>query len=122
MGRYPLLLETVMKKSAENNLDRELIPQALSDFRSILNNINIEAGKSKNIVLLRNLSQTISGTEEETKILQLQKDGRQVVRDGSLVFRKNTDMEVNVFLFDHIFLVTRRKDNNYKIIKKVTWY
>jgi RHO1 GDP-GTP exchange protein 1/2 len=119
MGRYPLLLETVLKQSASEHPDRELIPQALTDMRSILSNINSEAGKAKNIVLLKRLHKLIIGNEEDTRILKLQQEGRQVIREGNVVLKKSSDGDVYVFLFDHILLLTKKKDSFYRVCRKV---
>lgn len=118
MGRYPLLLKPVMEKAPENHPDRTLIPQSLADFKAILSNINIEAGKAENIVRLGRLHKQIIGLDEETDMLRLTEEGRQIIRDGKLIMKKTSDQEVTVFLFDHLLLVTRKKDNNYKIARK----
>jgi hypothetical protein len=48
----------------------------------------------------------------------LNEEGRQIIRDGKLVLKRPAESEVYVFLFDHMFLVARKKDNNYKVARK----
>ncbi|KAI8897330.1 hypothetical protein BC833DRAFT_621321 [Globomyces pollinis-pini] len=117
LGRYPLLLKPVMEKAAENHPDRILIPQALTGFKAVLTNINIEAGKAENILKLGRLNKQIFGPTDQTACLNLLEEGRQIIRDGKLMMRKNNETEVMVFLFDHLLLVTKQKDNGYKIIR-----
>jgi hypothetical protein len=68
MGRYPLLLKPVMEKAADNHPDKTFIPQALADFKTILTNINSEAGKAGNIVRLSKLQKQIIEMEEEYEV------------------------------------------------------
>ncbi|KAJ3362024.1 guanine nucleotide exchange factor 10-like protein [Kappamyces sp. JEL0680] len=120
LGRYPLLLKPVMEKALDNHPDRTLIPQALADLKSLLSNINIEAGKAENTVKLGKLQKQIIGTDEDTDVLRLAEEGRQVIRDGKLIMKRASlsDVELTVFLFDHCFLVTKKKENSYKISRK----
>lgn len=40
------------------------------------------------------------------------------MRDGKLVMRKNGDTEMHVFLFDHAFLIAKKKENSFKIARR----
>lgn len=119
LGRYPLLLKPVMEKASENHPDRILVPQALADFKLLLSNINIEAGKAENIVHLHKLQKQIVSMEEEAEGLDLDKEGRQIIRDGKLIMKRGNDAEMNVFLFDHMFVVTKKKENSFKVARRV---
>ncbi|XJO72365.1 hypothetical protein BDV3_003492 [Batrachochytrium dendrobatidis] len=120
MGRYPLLLKPVMEKSAETHPDRTLIPQALLSIREVLASINVEAGKADNIVKLSRLDRQLQFDEGEKEDLRLNDEGRTIVRDGKLMLKRSgNDMELSVFLFDHMFLITRKKENgHYKVARK----
>jgi hypothetical protein len=121
LGRYPLLLKPVMEKATDNHPDRTLIPQALSDLKALLSSINAEAGKAENVVRLGKLQRQIIGLEEEEDVLRLGEEGRQILRDGKLLMKRGTslsDVEMTAFLFDHCFLVSKKKDNFYKVREK----
>eukprot|EP00842_Homolaphlyctis_polyrhiza_P000294 jgi/Hompol1/1265/HPOL_002670-RA len=119
MGRYPLLLKPVMEKAVENHPDRTLIPQAMASIKEVLSSINSEAGKAENIVKLSRLEKQIIFGEGQQAELRLNEEGRTIVRDGKLTVKRPTnDVEMTVFLFDHMFLVTRKRENGtYKIAK-----
>nr|KAJ3423238.1 RHO1 GDP-GTP exchange protein 2 [Polyrhizophydium stewartii] len=120
MGRYPLLLKPVMEKAPENHPDRNLIPQALTSIKELLSNINSAAGKAENIVKLSRLEKQILFGEGEKEDMRLNEEGRTIVRDGKLMMKRaGNDVEMTVFLFDHMFLITRKKENGYyKIARK----
>jgi RHO1 GDP-GTP exchange protein 1/2 len=50
--------------------------------------------------------------------LRLNEEGRLIIRDGKLLIKRPTESEVYVFLFDHMLLVGKKKDNVYKIVKR----
>ena len=108
-----------MEKAAENHPDRILIPQALADFKVLLSNINVEAGKAENIVRLHKLQKQIVSMDDDNEGLYLDKEGRQIIRDGKLIMKRGNDTEMNVFLFDHLFVVAKKKENIFKVARKV---
>ncbi|KAH6579904.1 hypothetical protein BASA50_006377 [Batrachochytrium salamandrivorans] len=120
MGRYPLLLKPVMEKSTEGHSDRTLIPQALLSIREVLSSINVEAGKADNIVKLSRLEKQLVFSEGEKEDLRLNDEGRTIVRDGKLMLKRSgNDIEMSVFLFDHMFLIARKKENgHYRVARK----
>ena len=118
MGRYPLLLKSVLEKTPSNNEDLILIPQAMTDVKNLLAKINYEAGKASNFVRLSRLQKQIFGIENDSNILQLDHPSRVIVRDGKFIMRRNAaDYEVHAFLFDHCFVITRKKETGFKVVK-----
>ena len=118
IGRYPLLLKTVLEKSAPGSEDLKLIPQAMSDLKDILTKINYEAGKASNIVRLNRLQKQLFGLDAENDILQLDNPNRILVRDGKFIMRRNAaDYEVFAFLLDHAFVITRKKETGFKVVR-----
>ncbi|KAJ3311035.1 RHO1 GDP-GTP exchange protein 2 [Boothiomyces sp. JEL0838] len=119
LGRYPLLLKPVLEKAAENNPDKTLIPQALAAFKTVLTTINIEAGKAENLLRLGRLQKQIFGLEPDQESLKLNEEGRQIIRDGKLIMKKTpNEIEISVFLFDHLLLLTRKKESGYKVTRR----
>jgi Pleckstrin homology domain len=51
-------------------------------------------------------------------MLKLNDEERQILRDGKLILRKNYDAEMQVFLFDHLFLVAKKKEASLKVVKR----
>ena len=48
LARYPLLLENVLKYTAEDNPDHKDIPKAIVLIRDFLSKVNVESGKAEN--------------------------------------------------------------------------
>ncbi|KAJ3081352.1 RHO1 GDP-GTP exchange protein 2 [Quaeritorhiza haematococci] len=120
LARYPLLLEAVLKKTPEGHPDQTYIPQAVAFIRTILQKINLEAGKADNLIKLQSLASQIVFDPKEPQDLRLNEEGRQFVRDGSLILKRaGGDIELHLFLFDHCLLMTKKKKNNvFKAHKK----
>ena len=120
LGRYLLLLKPAYEKAPENHPDRVIIPQAILGIREVLHNVNIQVGISDNRLKLSQLNSKLLFLEGDREELKLLDPKRLLVRDGMLLVKKTTaDVEVNVFLFDHALLITRKKENGFKIFKKV---
>ncbi|KNC95938.1 uncharacterized protein SPPG_08691 [Spizellomyces punctatus DAOM BR117] len=120
VGRYPLLLRSALDKSPENHPDRALLPQAISVIKDVLSKINREAGRAENLLKLHQLQNQLIFNPGEPLDLGLSNEGRTIVREGSLVLRRNgNEIDVQVFLFDHVLLLTKKKKNGfYKVYKR----
>jgi hypothetical protein len=120
MGRYPLLLEAVLKRTPPDHPDQIAIPQAITIIKDVLSKINIEAGKADNLLKLNQLNQHLVFGEGEWQDLRLTDEGRQIIRQGNLINRKATgDVELTCFLFDHMLLLTKQKKPDfYKVYKR----
>ena len=66
LGRYPLLLEAVLKYTSDDSPDKQDIPEAIKMIRSLLTKVNIESGKSENIFELAQLEQQLVFRPNET--------------------------------------------------------
>ncbi|KAI9018298.1 CNH domain-containing protein [Hyaloraphidium curvatum] len=119
MGRYPLLLEAVLKRTDPSNPDRANIPQAIAVIKDVLGRINAEAGRADNLLKLNQLNQHLVFAEGEWQDLRLTDEGRTILRQGTLIARKTTtDSEVVCFLFDHLFLMAKEKKANFFKVHK----
>lgn len=164
LGRYILLLEHIQK----NTFTSDMIDLAITQLKTLLTKINIEAGLSDNKLRLFTLHKSLvyqshqansgaagismsgsteslssigmisrngsqvstnglglanqSATKSEVDDLKLLDENRVLVREGRLVVKKaaGAEMELTVFLFDHMLVLTKKKKNGlFKIYKKV---
>lgn len=116
LARYPLLLENVLKYTAEDNPDIKDIPQAIAMIKEFLQKVNDESGKAENQFNLRQLQQALkwtgTGLPEKGDHLKLLEEGRQLVYKGALKKSATDTSEVHVYLFNHAILFVRQKTNN----------
>ncbi|KAJ3188173.1 RHO1 GDP-GTP exchange protein 2 [Gaertneriomyces sp. JEL0708] len=120
MGRYPLFLRSVVDKAAPNNPDRTLVPQAMDVIKTILSKINKEAGEAENRLKLSLLQAQLTFNPGELVDLALDDPARVAAREGALILRKGgNEIDLQVFLFDHALLLTKKKKNGtYKVYKR----
>lgn len=55
LGRYPLLLEVVLKHTPQDHPDRTNLPKVIKIIKEFLTNVNVESGKSENRFNLKQL-------------------------------------------------------------------
>ncbi|KAI8592041.1 hypothetical protein BDZ88DRAFT_392856 [Geranomyces variabilis] len=120
VGRYPLLLMSAMNASADHHPDRILIPQAVHVIKEVLSNINREAGRAENQLKLDQLQMSLIFNPGEVLDLKLDRPETLIVREGHLVLRKSGgEIDLHVFLFDHMLLLTKvKKAGLHKVYKK----
>ncbi|KAF9184408.1 RHO1 GDP-GTP exchange protein 2 [Haplosporangium sp. Z 11] len=123
LGRYPLLLEAVLKYTPEGNPDKKAIPQVISIIKDFLQKVNLESGKCENAFNLRQINKGLTWKGEPMELNLLAKD-RQLIMKGPLK-RKGTSSEhadLYVFVFDHMLLLTKEKKGKgaegYKVHKR----
>jgi len=109
LARYPLLLEGVLKCTAEDNPDREDIPKAVAMIKALLSRVNAESGKSENHFNLLQLHQALKFGPGEYVDLKLTDDVRQMIFKGSLKKGPTDSSEIMVYLFDHAVLLAKQK-------------
>ncbi|KAI9295750.1 hypothetical protein K502DRAFT_290537, partial [Neoconidiobolus thromboides FSU 785] len=126
LGRYPLLLEAILKYTEIENEDQVNLPKVIQGIKDILSEINIRAGKADNRVKLEDLHSHLIGNQEIIDELNLLHESRILIREG--VFKKKFGVEngdLHCFLLDHYFLMTKKRKSSkkedgfeYKISKK----
>ncbi|MCJ1287317.1 RHO1 GDP-GTP exchange protein 2 [Xylographa opegraphella] len=109
LARYPLLLENVLKFTAEDNPDMQDIPNAVTMIKGFLNRVNIESGKSENAFNLMMLSNNLKFQPGEYIDLKLTEEGRQMIFKGPLKKGPTDSSEIMVFLFDHAVLLAKQR-------------
>ncbi|KAI9879625.1 MAG: RHO1 GDP-GTP exchange protein 2 [Pleopsidium flavum] len=112
LARYPLLLENVVKNTADDNPDKQDIPKAISLIRDFLSRVNIESGKAENHFNLTQLNHQLKFAQGEYVDLKLTEEGRQLLFKGALKKGPTDASEVHVYLFDHAVLLVRVKTIN----------
>ena len=121
MGRYPLFLKSAFERVPDDHPDKIMIPKAMETIRDILSKINIEAGKSENQLKITRLQAQIFFNPGEEVDLDLKSENRKLIREGVLQLKRSTsgETEIVVFLFNHMLLMTKRKENGtYKVFKR----
>ncbi|KAF2104651.1 CNH-domain-containing protein [Rhizodiscina lignyota] len=110
LARYPLLLENILKYTAEDNPDREHIPEAIKLIKEFLQKVNIESGKAENHFNLQQLNRDLKFRPGEYVDLKLTEEARQLVFKGTLK-KSPTDSsgDIQAYLFDHAVLLVRTK-------------
>lgn len=110
LARYPLLLEGILKYTAEDNPDREDIPRAIATIKSFLQKVNIESGKAENHFNLMQLNRDLRFRPGEYVDLKLTEENRQLVFKSPLK-KSPTDStaDITAYLFDHAVLLVRVK-------------
>ncbi|KAK7511818.1 CNH domain-containing protein [Phyllosticta citriasiana] len=120
LARYPLLLENVLKYTAEDNPDHKDIPKAITLIREFLSKVNVESGKAENHFNLVQLNRDLKFRPGEYVDLKLTEENRQLVFKGALKKSptENTS-DIQAYLFDHAVLLVRIKTVNKKEEMKV---
>ncbi|CAG8595733.1 17524_t:CDS:10 [Cetraspora pellucida] len=116
LGRYPLLLEAILRQTPQSHPDKTSLPKVISLIKECLSNVNTESGKSENRFNLQQLNDQLISNGSEDFDLKLTEEGRQLIFKGSLK-RSNESSDLQVFLFDHALLMVK-----VKIINKVEQY
>ncbi|EPS39711.1 hypothetical protein H072_6530 [Dactylellina haptotyla CBS 200.50] len=124
LARYPLLLEAVLKNTAEDNPDKQDLPKAIEMIRECLSKVNVESGRAENHFNLMQLDQQLQFAPQDKVDLKLTEEGRQLIFKGSLK-RSPTDQgtgDIQAFLFDHAMLLVKikvlNKRDQYKVYKR----
>ena len=113
LARYPLLLENVLKYTAEDNPCIKDIPRARAMFKDWLKEVITESGEAENQFNLRQLQSALKWTSGgQGDHLKLLEEGRELVYKGPLKKSPTDSSEVHVYLFNHALLLVRQKTNN----------
>ena len=120
LARYPLLLENILKYTADGDPDKTDIPKAIAMIKDFLSKVNAESGKAENQFTLMSLNRELKFRPGEFVDLKLTEENRQLIFKGML---KKTPADqqgdIQVYLFDHAALLVRVKTINKKEDLKV---
>ncbi|GAA5800025.1 hypothetical protein HPULCUR_005446 [Helicostylum pulchrum] len=121
LGRYNLLLREILKRTPDDNPDKETIPQIMAIITKYLTQVNIEAGKCENEFNLKQIGDRLEfKTPSDYVDLKLEKPGRQLLMKGRMKRKGNSSSEASdlqVFLFDHYLIFAKIKYEDH-----LEWY
>ena len=112
LARYPLLLENVLKYTAEDNPDISDIPRAIVLIREFLAKVNTESGKAENLYNLRMLQSQLNWGPGQKGDLKLLEENRELVFKSPLKKSPTDNSDILVYLFNHALLFARQKTSN----------
>lgn len=120
LARYPLLLENVLKHTADDNPDKMDIPEAIKSIRAVLSRVNEESGKAENHYNLMSLNAQLKWGAIPHMDLKLTEEARQLIFKGSLKKSPTSETaDITAYLFDHAVLLVRSKMVNKREEMKV---
>ncbi|KAG5439006.1 hypothetical protein PCANB_002336 [Pneumocystis canis] len=125
LARYPLLLDAVVKSTADDNPDKEDLMKAIKLVKEFLNKVNIESGRAENRFNLMQLNKQLVFKPGENVDLKLSDENRRLIFKGILKKRNvsststDSSSDIQVFLFDHVLLMVKiTKREQYKVHRK----
>jgi hypothetical protein len=122
LARYPLLLEQVLKYTAEGNPDKQDIPRAVGLIKDFLSRVNTESGKAENHFNLVQLNAALKFSPGDYVDLKLTEENRQMLTKMSFKKTPTDSSEVTAYLFDHAVLLVRikvvNKRDEYRVYRK----
>ncbi|XP_023222805.1 rho guanine nucleotide exchange factor 3-like isoform X1 [Centruroides sculpturatus] len=114
--KYPLLLQRILKHSPEDNIDKLLLPKAISEVEKIIQSVDQCTGQADCQFVLEKLY--FVHTQQKNSFLE---ESSSVLCSG--VLRNNRGTKLHAFLFDNGFLLshqtTRHKNLKYKTMYQV---
>ncbi|OUM68300.1 hypothetical protein PIROE2DRAFT_65929 [Piromyces sp. E2] len=119
IGRYPLLIEAILKRTPETNPDYKDLKEVIVLLKNILQQINEKAGKAQNNLKLSLLNYQLVFNSGEWYDLKLTAPERKLIREGTFNIKiQGYETELTVFLFDHLLVLAKRKKNGlYKVFR-----
>ncbi|KAF1802846.1 hypothetical protein FB192DRAFT_1114470 [Mucor lusitanicus] len=113
LGRYNLLLREILKRTPDDNPDKETIPQIMNIITTYLEQVNVEAGKCENFFNLQQIGERLEFKSPADYVdLKLEQPGRQLLMKGRMKRKGNSSSEASdlqVFLFDHYLVLAKIK-------------
>ena len=120
LARYPLLLNSVLKATADDNPDKHDIPKAVNLVKEFLTKVNEESGKAENIQQLMQLNQSLKWGNIPYMDLKLTEESRQLIFRSALKKTPTAELaDIQAYLFDHAVLLVRNKIVNKREEQKV---
>lgn len=122
LARYPLLLESVLKSTRDDNQDKQDIPQAIKIIKDFLSRVNTESGRAENHFNLVQLDSSLKFNPGDYVDLKLTEENRQMLTKMAFKKTPTDSSEVTAYLFDHAVLLVRikvvNKREEYRVYRK----
>lgn len=114
LQRYPLLLGAILNYTTDE-LEREKLNQCIETIKGVAKQMDTLTNETKQSVRVRQINDKIQFKPDYPKFdLDLLKPGRKLIYEGILKRRSHLaveSVELYVFLFDHLLLMTKPKRN-----------
>lgn len=109
LQRYPLLLDAILKRSTKD-IEKENLTKCIETIKSVAKMMDDLTSEKKKTLQLQQINEKIKFKPGSQQKLDLLKPGRQLIYEGTLKRRSHLvgeSVELYVFLFDHLFLMTK---------------
>ncbi|GAA5808893.1 hypothetical protein MFLAVUS_002292 [Mucor flavus] len=117
LQRYSLLLDAVRKKTPDENPDKIYLGQCIEIIKEIAGEMDRETLVTKNTLRILEINARIRYKPNEQHQLDLTKPGRKLIFEGNMTRKSHLvveTIELHVFLFDHLLLMTKAKKSAIK--------
>ncbi|KAI8338285.1 hypothetical protein BC941DRAFT_425165 [Chlamydoabsidia padenii] len=124
LGRYPLLLDAILRRTPKDHPDHDVLITILGTVKGFLSKVNMEAGNAKNRFDLEHIHHHLSFKRRSDRLdLKLLEPGRRITREGFLNKKPNLDsVDYQVILFDHYLVVAKikwiRAEKHYQVVRR----
>jgi hypothetical protein len=112
LQRYSLLLGAVMKKTPDDHPDKSYLTQCINIVKAVAEKMDQGTVVTKNTLRIYEINSRIRYKPDEHHDLNLMKPGRRLLKEGVLTRKSHIvveTVELQVFLFDHLLLMTKVK-------------
>jgi hypothetical protein len=112
LQRYSLLLGAVLKKTPDDNPDKEYLSKCIEIIKQVAEKMDEGTVLTKNTLRILEIEARIRYKLDEFHQLDLTKPGRRLLMEGTLTRKSHLvveTVELHVFLFDHLLLMTKVK-------------
>lgn len=112
LQRYSLLLDAIWKKTPEDNPDKAYLAQCVETIKSVAAKMDEGTLATKNKLRVLEIEARIRFKPNEYHQLDLLHPDRKLIFEGTLSRKSHLvveTIELHVFLFDHMFLMTKDK-------------
>ncbi|CAO3632920.1 unnamed protein product [Mucor hiemalis] len=112
LQRYSLLLGAVLKKTPDDNSDKAFLTQCIEIIKDVASKMDEGTVRTKNTLRILEIEARIRFKPDEHHTLDLSKPGRRLLKEGIMTRRSHLNVEtieLTVFLFDHMLLMTKAK-------------
>lgn len=117
LQRYLLLLGAVLKKTPDDHPDKATLTECMDIVRDVAAKMDEGTLRSKNTLRILEIEARIRFKPDEYHALDLSKPGRRLLKEGIMTRRSHLNVEtieLTVFLFDHMLLMTKAKKSQTK--------
>jgi hypothetical protein len=107
LARYPLLLQSILKKTAAGHPDHVIVQQVINNIETHLSKINETKGNTDRKLRMVTILDRLEYKGGSVADLHLETPNRTLVKEGML--KLHNSFNARVFLFDHLLLITRER-------------